>query len=548
MRREFIFVALVLVSIYAGGYYFLPEVYHAAHTTIGVTGGLILLLGFYDLMQTKHAILRNFPVLGHFRYLLERIRPEIQQYFIEGNTDGRPFSREERSLVYQRSKGDIDTIPFGTQQNVYGVGYQWVKHSIMAKHVDEKTLRVDIGGDACLQPYSASILNISAMSYGSLSGSAIAALNGGAKDGNFAHNTGEGSISQYHLKHGGDLIWQIGTGYFGCRNHDGTFNPDMFKSNAHRPEVKMIEIKISQGAKPGHGGILPAGKITKEISQIRGVPMGKDVISPPSHSEFNTPVGLLEFVQRLRELSGGKPVGFKLCIGKRREFIAICKAMLKTGIYPDYISVDGGEGGTGAAPLEFSNNIGSPGLESLIFVHNCLMGFGIRKKMKILSSGKIASSFDMLKRLAVGADACYAARSMMLALGCIQALRCNTNHCPAGVATNNPNLEAGLVVPHKRIRVANFHRQTIKHFAEMLGAMGVEHPFELRPWNLMARTGPNEIKNFSEIYDFVQFGDFLNGKVPAEYKWPYEMADADSFENIKKQEMIANWKGESSHS
>ena len=534
VRREFVLLVCAIVAIYVGGYFFLPDIYHAAHTTVGVIGGILIGIGLYDLLQTRHAILRNFPVLGHFRYLLERIRPEIQQYFIEGNTDGRPFSREERSLVYQRAKGELDTVPFGTQQDVYQVGYQWVKHSIVAKHVDMATMRVVIGGEDCKQPYSASILNISAMSYGSLSGRAIESLNGGAKDGNFAHNTGEGSISRYHLKHGGDLIWQIGTGYFGCRNPDGTFNPEMYKTNAHRPEVKMIELKISQGAKPGHGGILPAGKITKEIAEIRGVPMGQDVISPPSHSEFDTPIGLLEFIKRLRDLSGGKPVGFKLCIGKRREFISLCKAMVQTGIYPDYISVDGGEGGTGAAPLEFSNHIGSPGLESLIFVHNCLTGFGIRKKMKVMSSGKIASSFDMMKRLAVGADACYAARSMMLALGCIQALRCNSNHCPAGVATNNPHLEAGLVVSHKRGRVANFHRETLRHFAEMLGAMGVTHPDHLRPWNLMVRTGPNEIKNFAQIFDFVDDGDFLKGKLPADYLWPYEMASAESFENLKK--------------
>ncbi len=547
MRKEFIFGSLILVSIYAGGYFFLPASYHAAHTTVGVILGLILLLGVHDLLQSRHAILRNFPVLGHFRYLLEMIRPEIQQYFIEGNTDGKPLSREERSLVYQRSKKEIDTLPFGTQQDVYKIGYQWVKHSIVARHVDPETLRVMVGGKDCKQPYSLSILNISAMSFGALSGRAIEALNGGAKDGNFAHNTGEGSISKHHLKHGGDLIWQVGTGYFGCRNPDGSFNPEMYQMNATRPEVKMIELKISQGAKPGHGGILPASKITKEISEIRGVPMGFDVNSPPSHSAFSTPIELLEFIKQLRDLSGGKPVGFKLCIGKRREFIAICKAMVKTQIFPDYISVDGGEGGTGAAPLEFSNHIGTPGMEGLIFVHNCLMGFGIRREMKILSAGKITSSFAIMKRLAVGADACYAARSMMLALGCIQALRCNTNHCPAGVATNNPSLEAGLVVPHKRVRVANFHRETIKHFAEMLGAMGVEHPYELRPWNLMARTGSNEVKNFGQIYEFVKYGDFLNGKIPEEYLWPYEMSDAESFANVKKKEIIEKWTFESTH-
>lgn len=534
MRREFFLFVILGSAVCAGGFLFLPKVYFPLHTTVTFIFGLISLIGVRDALQTKHTILRNFPVLGHFRYLLEMIRPEIQQYFIENNTDGRPFNREDRSLVYQRSKGDLDTLPFGTQQDVYATGYQWVNHSLLAKHVDEKSMRVTIGGDDCKQPYSASILNISAMSYGSLSGNSIQALNGGAKDGDFAHNTGEGGISKHHLKHGGDLIWQIGTGYFGCRNADGSFNEEMFEKNAKRPEVKMIEIKLSQGAKPGHGGILPAQKITKEIAEIRGVEMGKDVISPPTHKTFNTPKGLLDFVKKLRELSGGKPVGFKLCLGKRREFMGICKAMHETGILPDFIAVDGGEGGTGAAPLEFSNNIGTPGVESLVYVHNCLVGFGLRKKIKIITSGKIASAFDLMRRLCLGADVCYAARSMMLALGCIQALRCNSNHCPAGVATNNPHLEAGLVVSHKRTRVHNYHHQTVKSFAHMLGAMGLTHPNELKPWHLMMRTAPHEVKHFGQIYHYLEDGDFLENRMPAEFMWAYQLGDSESFEPIER--------------
>lgn len=533
MRKEFFLFCIFGGLVFGGGFFILPEIYRPIHISLTAIFIIIAIIGLRDAMQTRHTILRNFPVLGHFRYLLEMIRPEIQQYFIENNTDGKPFNREERSLVYQRSKGDLDTLPFGTQQDVYKVGYQWVNHSLAPKHVDPQDMRITVGGPDCRQPYSMSLLNISAMSYGSLSGRAIESLNGGAKDGNFAHNTGEGGISPYHLRPGGDLIWQIGTGYFGCRNHDGSFSEENFKKNALRPEVKMIEIKLSQGAKPGHGGILPAQKITQEIADIRGVPLGKDVISPPSHSTFDSPIGLLHFVKKLRDLSEGKPVGFKLCIGKRREFMAICKAMLESKILPDFIVVDGGEGGTGAAPLEFSNNIGTPGIEALVFVHNCLQGFGLRKQIRIISTGKISSGFGMMKRLCLGADACYAARSMMLALGCIQALRCNSNHCPAGVATNNPSLEEGLVVSHKRTRVARFHEETISSFAHMLGAMGMHHSQELRPWHIQMRTGPSEIKHFGQIYHFLEEGELLLDSMPHEFEWSYRLARADSFEPLE---------------
>ncbi len=491
----------------------------------------LIFLGFQDYFQKTQAIRRNFPLIGRLRYLLERIRPEIYQYFIESNSDGAPFSREQRSLVYQRAKREIDTLPFGTQQDVYAAGYEWLSHSLAPVSIDVSKMRIQIGGPQCKHPYSANLLNISAMSYGSLSKNAILALNGAAKDGGFAHNTGEGGLSPYHLEPGGDLIWQIGTGYFSCRNPDGTFSSEKFKENASLSQIKMIELKLSQGAKPSHGGILPAKKVTEEISKIRGVPMGQEVISPPAHSTFSTPIGLLEFVQKLRDLSGGKPVGFKLCIGKKREFIAICQAMRQTGILPDYIAVDGGEGGTGAAPLEFSNNMGFPGLDGLVFVHNALVGFELRSKIKLLNAGKVTTGFGMIKRLALGADAIYSARAMMLALGCIQALRCNTNHCPTGVATQDPSLVDGLVVSNKRIRVANYHRLTIASVSDMVGAMGISHPSELRRWHIIKRVSAHEVKSYVDIYPYLNPGDLLHGRVPESFRTSCEGAVAESFQN-----------------
>ena len=492
----------------------------------------LLGVGFLDYFQKAQAIRRNFPLVGRLRYWAEAIRPKVNQYFVESNSDGVPFSREQRSVVYQRAKGEVDSLPFGTQQDVYADGYEWVTHSLAPTRIDPKELRSVIGGPQCSQPYSASLLNISAMSYGSLSQNAILALNGAALDGNFAHNTGEGGLSQYHLEHGGDLIWQVGTGYFSCRNPDGSFSAQNFEKNARHPNVKMIELKLSQGAKPSHGGILPAKKVTREISEIRGVPMNQDVVSPPAHSEFTTPVGMLEFVAQMRKLSGGKPVGIKLCLGKRREFMALCKAMVKTGIYPDYISIDGGEGGTGAAPLEFSNYVGYPGIDALVFVHHCLLGFGLRGKIKIFCSGKVTTAFGMLKRLALGADVIYSARGMLLALGCIQALACNTNRCPTGVATQDPNLVAGLVVLDKRKRVARFHHETLLSLAHMLSAMGVKRTAYLRPWHLMKRVAGAEIKHYGELYPTVAMGDFLKGKIPSAYQRSFDASDPDSFEAL----------------
>lgn len=487
----------------------------------------VILLGYRDMAQKQHSILRNYPVLGHFRFLLEEIRPEIHQYFVESDTDGAPFNRQQRSVVYARSKNARDTMPFGTMQDVYEVGYEWVNHSILARHIDPKDLRVTIGGPDCKQPYSASILNVSAMSFGALSPNAIKSLNIGAKMGNFAHNTGEGGISPYHLQ-GGDLIWQVGTGYFGCRDHEGRFNPETFQMRATRPEVKMIEVKLSQGAKPGHGGILPAAKLTKEIAEIRDVPMGHDVNSPPGHTAFSTPLEMMEFIKQLRDLSGGKPVGFKLCVGKRREFLSICKAMLQTGITPDFITVDGGEGGTGAAPLEFTDSIGTPLVEGLIFVHSALVGSGLRDRIKVISSGKATSGFGIIKRMALGADACNSARGMMMALGCIQAQKCNTNTCPVGVATQNPRYAEALVVEDKAQRVYNFHKNTEASVCEMMGAMGLSSPEEIQPWHLMRRINSTEIKNYSEIYDFLEPGVLVNDPPPS-YARAWNAAKAESF-------------------
>lgn len=460
----------------------------------------VFLLGFRDMLQKRHAIKSNFPVLGHLRYLFESIRPEINQYFIESNIDGKPFSREQRSIVYQRAKKVLDTVPFGTQHDLYSKGYEFVTHSMYPKHIDPSGLRITVGSKHCSQPYSLSILNISAMSFGSLSPNAILALNGGARDGNFAHNTGEGGISSYHLGPGGDLIWQIGTAYFGCRTLQGTFDPELFEKTALIPQVKMIEIKLSQGAKPGHGGILSGKKVTQEIAKIRNVKLGQDVISPPSHTAFSDPEGLLRFITTLRTLSKGKPIGIKLCVGYLHEFEELVSTMVAQQNYPDFIVVDGAEGGTGAAPLEFSNYMGMPGIDGLVFVVDCLKKHELKDEIKVIATGKITTAFDIVKLLGLGADATYAARSMLLALGCIQALRCNNNTCPAGVATQNSDLYTGLHVPTKRTRVKNFHQETLTAVAHVVGAMGLSHIEDLDRKHIYKRTEENRINTYDQIY------------------------------------------------
>jgi glutamate synthase domain-containing protein 2 len=526
-RSIFVTTSVIAISGIALGSVFWPAAWFGA-----VLVGPIITLGVFDMLQTKRAVLRNFPVIGHVRYLFEMIRPEIQQYFIESDIDGRPFNREDRSLVYQRAKGEMATLPFGTQRDVYKTGYEWINHSMVPVTADTPSPRVVIGEGRCEKPYSASILNISAMSFGSLSGNAIEALNIGAREGNFAHNTGEGSISTHHLQ-GGDLIWQIGTGYFGCRTEDGGFDPEKFADCAVQDAVKMIEIKISQGAKPGHGGILPAKKVTPEIAAIRGVPMGADVISPPAHSAFSTPIELLEFIGELRRLSGGKPVGFKFCVGKRREFLAICKAMLETGECPDFISVDGGEGGTGAAPFEFSNSVGCPLVDGLTFVHNALVGIDLRDQVKIIASGKVATGFGLTRLLALGADLCNAARSMMLSLGCIQARKCNSNECPVGVATQDPSLVRGLDVASKAVRVARYHAETIHAATELMGAAGLASPEELRPWHITRRVSQLETLHYGEIVDYLQPGALLQNEPPRSFARAWRASSADSFGHVE---------------
>ena len=472
--------------------------------------GALTALGIFNLVQTRHSILRNYPVIGHIRWLVELIRPELRQYLLESETEAVPFSRAQRALVYARAKDLSGDHPFGTLLNVYGDDYEFIGHSTRPiAEPDWQSFRIDIGGKDCAKPYLASVFNISAMSFGALSANAIRALNRGAKLGNFYHDTGEGSISPYHREAGGDLVWELGSGYFGCRSDDGRFDPDRFAEQAASDQVRMIEIKLSQGAKPGHGGVLPAAKVTPEIAATRGVPLGRDCISPPCHSAFSTPLEMMNFIATLRTLSGGKPVGFKLCIGHPWEFMAIIKAMLETGILPDFIVVDGGEGGTGAAPVEFSDHIGMPMREGLLFVHNSLVGAGLRDQIKLGAAGRIVSAFDIAAVLALGADWVNAARGFMFALGCIQSLSCHTNRCPTGVATQDAGRQRALVVPDKAERVRNFHDNTLMALADMLAAAGIAHPYDLKPHHVFRRISTTEIRQFSELHRFLNPGDLL---------------------------------------
>ncbi|WP_298867202.1 FMN-binding glutamate synthase family protein [uncultured Gimesia sp.] len=493
----------------------------------------LALLGSWDLVQTRHSITRNYPIMAHLRFFFESIRPEIRQYFVESNIDGRPFNNDARSLIYERAKNIDGLKPFGTELDVYGEEYEWLNHSLAPRPKSKDLFRVTVGGPDCKQPYSCSVFNISAMSFGALSPNALLSLNAGAKKGNFYHCTGEGGVSPYHLKNGGDLVWQIGTGYFGCRNNDGTFNPDLFQEQASQPAIKMIEIKISQGAKPGHGGVLPASKITAEIAATRKILMGEDCISPPGHTTFNTPIGLCEFIAQLRELSGGKPVGFKLCLGHPSEFLSICKAMLQTGILPDFITVDGGEGGTGAAPLEFSDNMGMPLKTGLIFVHNALVGCNLRDKIKVAAAGKVSSAFTLARTLAIGADWCNAARGFMMAVGCIQAQECHTNKCPVGVATQDPRRQQALNVEDKSERTFNFHHNTMNALTEVIAAAGLDHPDQLRPWHIYLRSKRTEVLSYHEAFDFLKPGDLLGDCPYPVYKKSWDRASADSFQTDK---------------
>ena len=525
-------VALLTIASFIGAVF-----YSEWLLIITAVSSSLLGLGVYDIFQSKHAILRNYPIIGHMRFILESIRPELRQYIIEGDRDEEPFSREIRGLVYQRAKGVEDKRPFGTIENVYSSGYAWLTHSAVPMVIKDTDFRVRIGGSACKQPYDASLYNISAMSFGALSANAILALNKGAKIGGFAHDTGEGSISRYHREGGGDLIYQVASGYFGCRNDDGTFSPEKFAVQAADPQVKMIELKISQGAKPGHGGMLPAKKISPEIAEARGIPMGKDCISPPAHNTFSTPIGMMKFIGQLRELSGGKPVGFKLCIGHRREFMSMVKAMLKTGIYPDFIVVDGKEGGTGAAPLEFANRVGMPMLEGLTFVHNTLRGAGIRHEIKIGAAGKIVSAFDIARTFALGADWCNSARGFMFAVGCIQAQSCHTNTCPVGIATQDPLRQRAIDVDDKSHRVARFHRNTMHALGELAGAAGLSDPRDFMPYHFMFRQKDNEFLDGNEVYPYLPNGFLVSGPEIEELSDWYSRWDRASAETFAPPEI-----------
>ena len=505
---------------------------------VAVSGGLTA-VGLIDLLQTRRALRRNYPILAHFRFFFESIRPEIRQYFLEDDMVAAPFSRNQRSLVYQRAKRQTDKRPFGTQLNVYETGYEWINHSMAPAAVIDHNFRIEIGNHPdCprAQPYSASVFNISAMSFGSLSANAILALNGGARLGGFMHDTGEGSISRYHREHGGELVWEIGSGYFGCRTDDGMFSEERFVANATEPQVKMIELKMSQGAKPGQGGILPAAKVTIEIAKARGVKAGLECVSPARHSAFSTPIEMMHFIERLRTLSGGKPTGFKLAIGHPWEFFAIVKAMLVTGIVPDFIVVDGGEGGTGAAPVEFSDHVGAPLQEALLLVHNTLVGARLRDKIKIGASGKIISGFDIARTIAMGADWCNSARGFMFALGCIQSQTCHTDRCPTGVATQDELRQKALDVPDKTTRVAHFHQDTMKALAQLIAAAGLTHPSQLKPHHIVRRVSPNQVKLLSALLPYLQPGELLDAHqlehLPPVYGLYWPLAQAESFRQL----------------
>jgi glutamate synthase domain-containing protein 2 len=498
----------------------------------------LVLLGLRDVRQRRHALIRNYPVIGHVRYLLEFIRPEIRQYFIESDREAAPFSRQQRSLVYQRAKGDSDKRPFGTQLEVQALGYEWINHSIAPTQLAGHDFRVRVGeaGNGCTQPYEASVFNISAMSFGALSANAVLALNGGAKKGGFAHDTGEGSISAHHRVHGGDLIWEIGSGCFGCRDDEGRFSEERFVANARDPQVKMIELKLSQGAKPGHGGVLPGPKVTSEIAAARGVPVGVDCVSPARHAAFDTPLQMLQFIDRLRRLSGGKPTGFKLCIGHPWEWFAICKAMLESGLVPDFIVVDGAEGGTGAAPLEFTDHVGAPLQEGLLLVRNTLVGLNLRPRIRIGAAGKVVGAFDIARLMALGADWCNAARGFMFALGCVQAQTCHTGSCPTGITTQDPRRQQALVVPDKIERVWRFHRHTLQALQELVQAAGLQHPREITPAHIVRRVADSDVRLLATQLPLLQPGQLLQA-IEGRADWPHNvfrlywpMASAGSFQ------------------
>ncbi len=504
-------VILLFAASITGGY-LLPE-YSAYFIIAALVFGFLTIWGLRDLFQSRHAILRNYPLAAQLRFLFEEIRPEMRQYFFEDDKDGMPFSRDQRAIVYQRAKRQMDQRPFGTQYDVYEATHEWLHHSMAPADPVKEPFRVKIGSRDCIQPYQASVYNISGMSFGALSANAIRALNKGAAKGGFAHTTGEGGISKYHKQFGGDLIWQIGSGYFGCRTEYGNFDSQKFRETAALDQVKMIEIKLSQGAKPGHGGVLPKAKISREVAKARGVPRDRDCVSPARHPAFNTPLELMNFIAELRKLSNGKPIGLKLCIGHRIEFMSICKAMIETDIVPDYILVDGAEGGTGAAPLEFADHMGMPLREGLAFVHSTLMGANLRTRLRLGASGKITSAFDMARVMALGADWCNAGRGFMFAVGCIQAQHCHTDKCPTGVATQDWSRQRAIAVPIKAERVYHFHRQTVEALAELVAAMGLTHPGQIKPRNIYRRISGEKIVSYDDLFPTLKPGELLGSNI-----------------------------------
>jgi glutamate synthase domain-containing protein 2 len=496
---------------------------------VAVVLAVPVVVGIHDMVQTRHSILRNYPILGHARFALETVRPELQQYFIERNYDGRPYDRDTRTAIYERAKGLKDEQAYGTERDVGEPGYEWLLHTNAPYDPpkDAPQPRVRIGGPDCTKPYDMALLNVSAMSFGALSGNAITALNRGAAAGGFAHDTGEGGLTDHHL-HGGDIVWEIGTGYFGARTKDGGFDEDKFREKAAHDQVKMVSLKLSQGAKPGIGGVLPGGKVTEEIARARDVPKGETCVSPPSHKVFSTPRELVRFIAHMRELAGGKPTGFKLCVGARHELLAVCKAMAEEGVTPDFIIVDGAEGGTGAAPSEYEDHMGTPLTEGLIMVHNALVGTGLRGRIRIGASGKVATGSDVVKRLAQGADYTNAARAMMMATGCIMSQRCHTNECPVGVATQDPRRARALDVEDKYRRVQRYQAATVAEAQRLLGSMGLREPGLVTPHNLVRRIDHVHTRSYAELYDWLEPSQLL-GEPPAEWAVDWERADPDSF-------------------
>ncbi|GGZ05086.1 FMN-binding glutamate synthase family protein [Novosphingobium colocasiae] len=492
----------------------------------------VLLLTLWDFLQGRHALRRNYPLIARVRWLFEDLRPFIRAYVVESDREGRPFTIDERGLVYARAKGEVSTHPFGTELDVYSDEYEWLGHSITPTEEAPDTWHVRIGGESCTRPYHSALLNISAMSFGSLSANAIQALNKGAAMGGFAHDTGEGSISRYHRIHGGDLIWEIGSGYFGCRHRDGSFNEELFAQQAASDQVRMIEIKLSQGAKPGHGGVLPGAKVTEEIAEARKVEVGEDCLSPAAHSTFSTPVGLLEWVEQLRDLSGRKPVGIKLCVGQPHEVFALVKAMVETRITPDFIVVDGAEGGTGAAPQELTDNVGMPLREGLILMRNALVGTGLKDRVRLGASGRIHSGAGMARAFALGADWCNAARAFMFSLGCVQSMKCHTGDCPTGVATQVGWRQKGLVVDDKAERVARFQKETLKALREIVVAMGYDSPWDLTQHDIYQRIDSARAGAIDEVYRFLKPGELLQAPEQTQYARSWRVSSAETFRRV----------------